>query len=103
MRSTRPAYGATLARSTGRWQQRTEDQELPGRVTQVAICIETGDYAASLERWKVYPVLPDADAEAHDQIRVVDESGEDYLYPKEYFRPVELPSSVADRYHAARG
>lgn len=78
-------------------------KSLPGRVTQFAICIETGDYAASLERWKVYPVLPDADAEAHDQIRVVDESGEDYLYPKEYFRPVELPSSVADRYHAARG
>lgn len=67
------------------------------------ICVETGDYAVSLERWKVYAVLPDPDAEAHDQIRVVDESGEDYLYPKDYFRPVDLPASVVELYQAARG
>jgi hypothetical protein len=47
-------------------------------------------------------VLPDPDAEAHDQLRVVDESGEDYFYPKEYFRPVDLPRSVADLYHAVQ-
>ena len=67
-----------------------------------AICVETGSYAASLERWKIYAVLPDPDAEAHDQLRVVDESGEDYFYPKEYFRPVDLPRSVADLYHAVQ-
>jgi hypothetical protein len=72
-------------------------------VNRFAICVDTGDYAASLERWKIYAVLPDPDAEAHDQLRVVDESGEDYLYPREYFRPVDLPSSVADLYHAAQG
>ena len=38
-------------------------------------------YPASLERWKIYQVLPDADAEEYGQVRVVDESGEDYLFP----------------------
>lgn len=72
-------------------------------MNRFAICVETGEYAVSLERWKIYPVLPDADAESHDQLRIVDESGEGYLYPKEYFRPVELPRSVAELYQAARG
>ena len=62
------------------------------------VCVETGDYVASLERWKVYRVLPDADAERHDQLRVVDESGEDYVYPRAYFAPVELSLDVARRY-----
>jgi hypothetical protein len=67
-----------------------------------AVCIETGDYAASLERWKVYRVLPDDDARAHLQLRVVDESGEDYLYPERYFQPIRLPSELETLY-AARG
>lgn len=71
-------------------------------MNRFAICVETGEYAVSLERWKIYPVLPDPEAEAHHQVRVVDESGEDYLYPQDYFRPVDLPSSVTDLYHAAR-
>ena len=62
------------------------------------VCIENGDYPASLERWKVYRVLPDADAERHGQLRVVDESGEDYLYPRPCFAPVELSRDVARRY-----
>jgi hypothetical protein len=60
-----------------------------------AICVETGEYEGLLERWKVYPVLEDADAESHGQYRVIDASGEDYLYPKEYFSLVELPAAVA--------
>ena len=68
-----------------------------------AICVETGDYDdVSLERWKVYPVLGDDDAEAHQQFRVIDESGEDYLYPQEYFRLLELPAAVAELYCALR-
>lgn len=70
-------------------------------VTQFAICIETGEYCASLERWKIYEVRPDLDAEAHDQVRVVDESGEDYLFPKAYFQAVELPPAVARLYRAS--
>ncbi len=63
-----------------------------------AICIETGNYAASLQRWKVYHVLEDPKAERSAQIRVIDESGEDYLYPREYFEAVDLPRKVEDLY-----
>lgn len=58
------------------------------------ICIRNDDYPASLEKRKIYEVLPDADAEKHRQVRVVDESGEDYLYPEEYFVPVKLPKAT---------
>ena len=47
----------------------------------IAICIDNADYEMSLERRKVYPVLPDADAAQHDYVRVIDETGEDYLFP----------------------
>ena len=61
---------------------------------QFAVCVDNGDYPASLERWKIYPVLPDLDAERYGQIRVIDESGEDYLFPRESFRLVELPAEL---------
>ena len=66
-----------------------------------AICIETGEYEVSLYRWKVYLVLEDADAESHQQLRVVDESGEDYLYPRDWFSAVDLPEPVASLYRSA--
>jgi hypothetical protein len=66
-----------------------------------AICVEIGAYEVSLERWKVYPLVPDATAEADGLFRVIDESGEAYLYPKEYFRLVELPAAIAKLYAAA--
>jgi hypothetical protein len=59
-----------------------------------AICVQNTHYAASLVPRKLYPVLDDAFADDHDMIRVVDESGEDCLYPKAYFLRVELPSLV---------
>ena len=61
---------------------------------QFAICVCNEGHAASLEVWKVYCILPDAQAGKHRCLRVVDESGEDYLYPKDYFVPVELPRTV---------
>jgi hypothetical protein len=63
-----------------------------------AVCVENEGYPASLERWKIYQVIPDRDAERHHQIRVIDESGEDYLYPSEYFRPVDLPANLRGLY-----
>ena len=60
----------------------------------MAVCISNADYPASLELHKIYRVLPDEDAATDGDIRVVDESGEDYLYPAEYFVFVELPKSV---------
>ncbi len=54
------------------------------------ICIRNDDYPASLEKRKLYVKLPDPEAEKHHYVRVIDESGEDYLYPKGYFAEVEL-------------
>lgn len=59
-----------------------------------AICINNAEYSASLEVRKVYRLLADKEAAALGLLRVVDESGEDYLYPKGYFIPVSLPKPV---------
>jgi len=57
------------------------------------ICVRNKDYPASLELWKVYRLLAD-EAAKHRQVRVVDESGEDYLHPEEYFVPIKLPQAA---------
>ncbi len=57
----------------------------------LALCLHNAGYEASLERRKIYPALPDRDAAKHGQIRVIDESGEDYLYPASYFVSIKLP------------
>jgi hypothetical protein len=59
-----------------------------------AVCVNNTDYAASLELHKIYRVLPDEDAAVDGDIRVIDESGEDYLFPAEWFVPIELPQAV---------
>ena len=59
-----------------------------------AVCIENEDYEASLELHKIYRVLSDKDAELDGDIRVIDESGEDYLYPADWFVFIELPRSL---------
>ena len=61
------------------------------------ICVDNRNYEASLEIRKIYEVLPDRTAERHHQIRVIDESGEDYLYPEKYFAPVRLPSITKEK------
>jgi hypothetical protein len=61
---------------------------------QFVVCIKNKDYPASLELRKLYRVIADAQAAKHQQLRVVDESGEDYLYPEEYFVPVPLPQAA---------
>ncbi len=59
------------------------------------VCISNAGYEASLDRGKRYRVLPDLEATAHHQVRIVDESGEDYLYPESCFSSAgQLPSSV---------
>lgn len=67
-----------------------------------AICVHHGNYEASLELRKLYEVLSDPEAEEMGQIRVIDESGEDYLYPKDFFVSIELPEVVETQIlHAA--
>jgi len=61
---------------------------------QLVVCIDNRDYRASLEPRKIYVVLRDAPAEKHGLLRVIDESGEDYLYPKALFRAIALPQAV---------
>lgn len=61
---------------------------------QLVFCIENEGYAVSLEKRKIYVALRDAAAEKHDMLRIVDESGEDYLYPKAFFRAIALPQAV---------
>jgi hypothetical protein len=58
------------------------------------VCVENSAYPASLGLYKIYRVLADGSAEADGDLRVVDESGEDYLYPAEWFVAVELPRRV---------
>ena len=65
-----------------------------GTKHKLAVCVYQGDYLASLETRKIYEVIPDRDAGKHDQLRVIDESGEDYLYPKEYFVLINLPTTT---------
>lgn len=64
---------------------------------QFAICIDNRGYEVSLEIRKLYEVLADVDAEKHGQIRVIDESGEDYLYPATSFTCISLPENVVER------
>lgn len=59
-----------------------------------AVCINNADYPASLERSKIYEILPDEKAAQNQLLRVKDESGEDYLYPAECFITVQLPEEV---------
>ena len=61
---------------------------------QYVICIEHEGYEASLELRKVYQVVSDPSAAEHGQIRVIDESGEDYLYPAAWFISIALPESA---------
>lgn len=58
------------------------------------ICIDNTDYPASLEVRKLYESIPDDDAAQHGQMRVVDESGEDYLYPEKCFVFADLSDDV---------
>lgn len=83
--------------------RRTEDQtfsdhamrkkHLPSKPGFV-VCVRNDGYRASLERGKIYRTRPDKSATEHGYVRVVDESGEDYLYPDNFFRVISLPTAV---------
>jgi hypothetical protein len=62
--------------------------------TNFVICIENSEYLTSLEKRKIYEVLQDVEANKNGYIRVIDESGEDYLYPASCFVDASLPKSV---------
>ena len=69
---------------------------------QFVVCINNEGYRASLELRKIYQALPDEKAAKHNLMRVVDESGEDYLYPERFFVPIQLPEAAEEAFlHAA--
>ncbi|MEQ8465423.1 hypothetical protein [Coleofasciculus sp. E1-EBD-02] len=68
---------------------------------QFVVCISNQDYPASLEVRKIYQVIPDANATQNQMIRVIDESGEDYLYPSSYFVPIQLPKAAKSAFSIA--
>ena len=62
--------------------------------TRYLLCIANDDAPASLEVRKLYAVIADAKSEALGYVRVIDESGEDYLHPKQWFMPLSLPDAA---------
>jgi hypothetical protein len=62
-----------------------------------ALCIDNADFEASLIPGKVYRILPDSKAAKDDLVRIVDESGEDYLYHKSHFVFVEFPKAITKK------
>jgi len=58
------------------------------------VCIDNTGYPASLELYKIYRNVPDKQVESGGDIRIIDESGEDYIYPKSFFIPIEIPKKV---------
>ena len=63
-------------------------------VRRFAVCVKNEGYEASLERNKLYVLLSDREADKHGDVRVIDESGEDYLYPSDWFVAIEVPKAV---------
>ncbi len=65
------------------------------------ICVNREGYEASLEIRKVYRAVPDDTASRRSMTRVIDESGEDYLYPSSFFVPIEVPDEAQEAFAAA--
>ncbi len=73
------------------------------RKRSFVVCVRNDGYEASLERNKIYPIVPDLDAERDGDLRIVDESGEDYLFSADRFVAIEVPAAVrASLLRAAR-
>jgi hypothetical protein len=64
------------------------------RKKRFVVCVRNTGYPVALELRKIYQTIPDPDAEEHGLVRVVDESGESYLYPAKFFMKLELPQTV---------
>ena len=60
-----------------------------------AICVDNSEYPASLELHKIYRLIPDEEAKKDGDLRVIDDSGEDYLYPADYFLLIDIPRGTA--------
>jgi hypothetical protein len=64
------------------------------RSKKFVVCVKNDGYEVSLETRKIYVILDDPDAEKLRLVRVIDESGDDYLFPKDMFRTIDLPQAI---------
>jgi|SoiMetStandDraft_2_1073263.scaffolds.fasta_scaffold51751_2 hypothetical protein len=88
----RTELGSEKSNGSGTWINTMKYPEhMPPRF---AVCINNTDHPASLELHKIYRVLPDEEAASDRDIRVIDENGEDYLYPASSFVVIEVPQEV---------
>lgn len=71
-------------------------KEINKSANRFGVCVNNANYPSSLELHKIYRILPDDDAAADGDLRVIDESGEDYLYPATYFVLIQLPRALED-------
>ena len=74
-----------------------------GQRKRFVVCVRNTGYPASLELRKIYQALADPEAQTHGLIRVIDESGEDYLYPQKFFMALDLPQPVESALRRAAG
>ena len=88
MKRTASAKKSSSARSTSTSRRKSTTAR------RFAVCIRNDGYEASLERNKIYAILPDEEAERDGDLRVVDESGEDYLFSADRFVAIEVPAAV---------
>jgi hypothetical protein len=91
MGTRRTALGRRKSSAYAIWIE--EMQRVKHDVPRFAVCINNAEYPASLQLHKIYRVIPDEDAAQDGDIRVIDESGEDYLYPADWFVTVKLPQA----------
>ncbi len=89
---------AKTSKSNVTWNDTMSDQK-----RHFAICVDNTDYEASLILRKIYEIIPDEPGDKDDLIRIVDESGEDYLYHKSGFLLVEFPQEVEYALLASQG
>ena len=89
----------TKRMASARKKSNSKGLSAPRRKTprSFAVCVRNDGYEASLELRKLYAALPDRFGEEHGFIRVIDESGEDYLYPDAYFVRLDLPVGVTQK------
>ncbi|MEX2270426.1 MAG: hypothetical protein WD690_03085 [Vicinamibacterales bacterium] len=98
MKHTASAKKSSSARDTSTRRRKSAARR------RFAVCVRNDGYEASLERNKIYTVLADEDAERDGDLRVIDESGEDYLFSADRFVAIEVPAAVrASLVKAAQG
>jgi hypothetical protein len=98
MKRTASAKKSSSARSTSTRRRKA------ALARRFVVCVRNDGYEASLERNKIYPALPDEEAERDGDLRIIDESGEDYLFSADRFVAIEVPAAVrASILKAAQG